>query len=183
MAAILSRSQCVNMYILTIMYDCWSDVKTIFKTIFTSLTSSDLRIGLSLRIGFMSRLHHSILSIISFTYVTLPYNTTNAYTILYNMRIHIKWKSINAMCFHLVKNGLWRFINQSSQQYLHVIHFPAFAVLVMPWWRRDDWRVPQECISAFIVNMFIRYWGYCGRFTLILIINLDILEIRYVLSL
>ena len=106
------------------MYDCWSDLTLL--TTFTSLTSSDLRIELSTQIGFMSRVHHSILSIISFTFVTIP-SMTNACIILYSTCFHIKWKSVNAMCFNLVKNGLWRIINQSWQRYL--IHFLAFPVL------------------------------------------------------
>ena len=41
----------------------------------------------------------------------------------------------------------------------YLIHFLALVVLVMPWWRWADWRVPYGCISAFIVNMVMKYWG------------------------
>ena len=105
MAAILSPPQCVNMHILTSMI---ADQILRQLTIFASLTSIDMRIGLSLQISFMSRIHHSIVFIIYFTYVTIPYIT--------NACFHIKLKSSNAVCFHLVKNGLWRCINQRRQQ-------------------------------------------------------------------
>ena len=63
-------------------------------------------------------------------------------------------------CFHLVKNGLRRIIRAGSK---YLIHSLAFAV--MPWWRWDDWRVPQGCISVFIVSMSIKYWGSFAFYT------------------
>ena len=90
-------------------------------TIFTSLTSTDLVTGFPLRIGLMSRMHYSILSIISFPHVTIDYMKMPCITFC-STCFHIKRKSINDMCFHLVKNRLWRSIDQSRQQISNTLH-------------------------------------------------------------
>ena len=73
-----------------------------------------------------------------------------------------KWRSfcLHLNVFYLVKNGLRRIIRAGSK---YLIHSLAFAV--MPWWRWDDWRVPQGCISVFIVSMSIKYWGSFAFYT------------------
>ena len=93
------------------MYDCWSDAETIEHFYKLNIKWSENKNFL--QIGFLSRVHHSIISIISFAYETIPY-MTNAWLILYSS-FYIKWKSFNAVCTNLVKNVLWCIINQNRQ--------------------------------------------------------------------
>ena len=146
--------------------------------IFTSLLSSDLGIRISLQIGFMSRVHHSILSIISFAYVTTPY-MTNACIILYSACFYIKWKSFNAVCTNLVKNVLWCIINQNRQYIsntLPCLGSSSYAMMKMRWLTSTI----RVYISIYCKHGHEILRKFC---TFILIINLEILNIKYVLYL